>query len=89
MEQQSSPSPVRLVEILKDRFGAFEEVANSSIKLARYAPEDELAMELRVAEAVLVFGSSLREVLSRLMREGGTACVTIARQPQARPQLPA
>jgi hypothetical protein len=48
-------------KILKDRFGALEAVANSSIKLARYATEDELAMDLLVAESVLEFGSSLRE----------------------------
>jgi hypothetical protein len=52
---------MRLLEILQDRFGALEAVANSSIKLARYAPEDELAMDLLVAEAVLEFGASLRE----------------------------
>jgi hypothetical protein len=61
MELQHPPSPMRLLEILKDRFGALEAVANSSIKLARYAPEDELAMDMLVAEAVLEFGSTLRE----------------------------
>lgn len=61
MEQQHPPSPMRLLEILKDRFGALEAVANTSIKLARYAPEDELPMDLLVAESVLEFGSSLRE----------------------------
>jgi hypothetical protein len=30
--------------MLSDRFGAFEAIANSSIKLARVAPEEELAM---------------------------------------------
>jgi hypothetical protein len=49
------------LETLKNRFGTLEAVANSSIKLARYAPEDELAMDLLVAESVLEFGSSLRE----------------------------
>ncbi|HEX8318861.1 hypothetical protein [Longimicrobium sp.] len=48
-------------------FGALEAVANSSIKLARYAPEDELAMDLLVAASVLEFGSSLREA-----RDGAT-----------------
>lgn len=62
-QQQSPPSPMRLLEIPKDRFGALEAVANSSIKLARYAPEDELAMDLLVAESVLEFGSNLREAL--------------------------
>jgi hypothetical protein len=61
MEQRQTPSPMRSLEILKDRFGALEAVANSSIKLARYAPEDELAMDRLVAESVLEFGSSLRE----------------------------
>ncbi|HET7229900.1 MAG TPA: hypothetical protein VFJ16_07855 [Longimicrobium sp.] len=61
MEQQHPPSPMRLLEILKDRFGALEAVANSSIKLARYAPEDELEMDLLVAQSVLEFGTSLRE----------------------------
>ena len=37
------PSPTRLLEMLSDRFGAFEAIANSSIKLARVAPEEELA----------------------------------------------
>ena len=68
MEQQHPPSPMPLLEILKDRFGALEAVANSSIKLARYAPEDELAMDLLVAESVLEFGSSLREATDEAMQ---------------------
>jgi hypothetical protein len=43
-------------------------VANSSIKLARYAPEPELAMDLLVAESVLEFGSSLREARDGAMQ---------------------
>ena len=66
-QQQHPPSPMRFLEILIDRFGALEAVANSSIKLARYAPEDELAMDLLVAEAVLEFGSSLREAADGAM----------------------
>lgn len=55
------PSPARMLEILTDRFGAFEAVANSTIKLARTTPEPELAMDLLMADAVLQFGSDLRE----------------------------
>ena len=66
-QQQQPPSPMRLLEILKDRFGALEAVANSSIKLARCVPENELAMDLLVAESVLEFGSSLREASDRAM----------------------
>lgn len=79
MEQQNAPSPMRLLEVLTDRFGALEAVANSSIKLARYAPEDELAMDLLVAEAVLEFGTSLREAgagAMRWARERGVTSVT-------------
>lgn len=54
---------MRLLEILKDRFGPLEAAANSSIKLARYAPEDELSMDLLVAGAVLELGSGLREAV--------------------------
>jgi hypothetical protein len=67
-QQQSPPSPMRLLEILQDRFGALEAVANASIKLARYAPEEELAMDLLVAESVLEFGSSLREARDGAMQ---------------------
>jgi hypothetical protein len=67
-QQQHPPSPMRLLEILQDRFGALEAVANASIKLARYAPEEELAMDLLVAESVLEFGSSLREARDGAMQ---------------------
>jgi hypothetical protein len=54
-------SPARLLEMLSDRFGAFEAIAYSTIKLARHVPEDELPMDVLIAEAVLEFGSDLRE----------------------------
>jgi len=53
-------SPGRLLEMLTDRFGAFEAIAMASIKLARHVPEDELSMDRLVAEAVLEFGDDLR-----------------------------
>ena len=43
--------------MLSDRFGAFEAIASSSIELARVAPEEELAMDTLVAEAVLEFAN--------------------------------
>jgi hypothetical protein len=52
-------SPARLLEMLSDRFGAFEAIANSSIKLARVAPEEELAMEPLLA-ASSVYACPLR-----------------------------
>jgi hypothetical protein len=54
-------SPARLLEMLSDRFGAFEAIAYSTIKLARHVPEDEISMDLLVAGAVLEFGSELRK----------------------------
>jgi hypothetical protein len=54
-------SPERLLEMLTDRFGAFEAIAMASIKLARHVSEDELSMDRLVAEAVLEFGNDLRE----------------------------
>jgi hypothetical protein len=54
-------SPARLLEMLSDRFGAFEAIATSSVRLARFVSADELPMEPLVAEAVLEFGEDLRE----------------------------
>lgn len=59
--QRQLASPMRLLEVLSDRFGAFEAVAGSTIKLSRLVPEEELAMEPSVAEALLQFGDDLRE----------------------------
>lgn len=65
-------SPGRLLEMLTDRFGAFEAIAMASIKLARHVSEDELSMDRLVAEAVLEFGDDLRaasEAAERWTRE--------------------
>ena len=53
-------SPSRLLEMLSDRFKAFEAIAYATIKLARHVPQDELSMDLLVADAVLEFGDDLR-----------------------------
>lgn len=54
-------SPARLLEMLADRFGAFEAIAASSVRLARLDSDEQLPMEPLVAEAVLEFGEDLRE----------------------------
>jgi len=54
------PSPMRLLEMLSDRFGLFEALAYSTIKLNRCTQADEFAMDPLVAEAVLEFGDALR-----------------------------
>jgi len=54
-------SPMRRMEMLVDRFGAFEAIAYSSIKLARHAPPHELAMDPLVAHSVLEFADELRD----------------------------
>jgi hypothetical protein len=53
-------SPGRLLEMLTDRFGAFEALAMASIKLGRHVPEEERSMDSLVAEAILEFGDDLR-----------------------------
>jgi hypothetical protein len=64
-------SPGRLLEMLTDRFGAFEAIATASIKLARHVSEDELSMDLLVAEAVLEFGDDLRQASETVKRASG------------------
>ncbi|WP_331876608.1 hypothetical protein [Longimicrobium sp.] len=53
-----------MLEVLLDRFGAFEAIANASIMLARSSPEAVLPMDLLVADALLEFGEDLREALA-------------------------
>lgn len=60
MRIEQKTSPARMLEMLSDRFGAFEAIAYSSIKLARAAPEEERAMDVLVAEAILEFADDLR-----------------------------
>jgi hypothetical protein len=55
---------MRLLEMLTDRFGVFEALAHSTIKLTRCTTADELSMDPRVADAVLEFGDDLRTALA-------------------------
>jgi hypothetical protein len=69
--QGQRPSPARLLEMLSDRFGAFEALAYSSIKLACFAPPEELSMDPLVAEAVLEFGGDLRQAAAEMAQASG------------------
>ncbi len=70
MRMQPRPSPARILEMLTDRFGAFETIAYLSIKLARSAPEEDRAMDVLVAEAILEFGDDLRAACTAVGGEG-------------------
>jgi hypothetical protein len=52
---------MRLLEMLVDRFGAFEVIAYTSLELARGDPDEGLPMDERTAEAILEFGADLRQ----------------------------
>ena len=71
-------SPGRLLEMLTDRFGAFEALATASIKLARHVSEDELSMDLWVAEAVLEFGDDLRQASEAAAKWAEQKCAAAA-----------
>lgn len=60
--------------MLSDRFDAFEAIAYSTIKLARHVPEDELSMDVQVAEAVLEFGEEMSN--ARQAAVVGWACTS-------------
>jgi hypothetical protein len=66
IQQKNTVSPTRLLEMLSDRFGAFEAIAYSTIKLARHVSEEELSMDLLVAEAILEFGEDIRGAITML-----------------------
>lgn len=67
IQHDSSASPAHLLEMLSDRFGAFEAVAYATIKLSRqHVPQDELSIDLLVAEAILEFADDLRTARARV-----------------------
>ena len=70
IQNQPAASPARLLEMLADRFGAFEAIAYSTIKLARYVSADELSMDPVVAEAILEFADDLRAATSAAAEYG-------------------
>lgn len=64
-------SPTRLLEVLMDKFGAFESIAYSSLKLARAVPDEAPPMDPLVAEAVLEFADDLRDAAEAAMAWAG------------------
>ena len=76
--------PTRLREMPSDRFGAFEAIASSGIKLARAAPEEERAIDVLVAEAVLELADDLRSTAQRVTSPGVTK--SIQRTEAAKPR---
>jgi hypothetical protein len=70
-------SPARLLEMLSDRFGAFEAIAYSTIRLARRVPENELPMGVLVAEAILEFADDLRQAFKITSKSGCTGTVKL------------
>jgi len=53
-------APTWWLEQLADRFGALESAPYATIELARHVTEDELAMDVHLAHAILEFGTDLR-----------------------------
>lgn len=70
VQHEHTASPARLLESRSDRFGAFEAVAYSTIKLAPHVSEDELSMDPLVALAVLEFADDLRAALASAIAWG-------------------
>ena len=60
-EQGEPVSPVRLLEMLEFRYGAFEAIAYAALELARKEPDENLPMDVRTADAILEFGDDLRQ----------------------------
>jgi hypothetical protein len=65
-------SPTRLLEMLMDKFGAFESIAYSSIKLARAVPDEAPPRDPLVAEAVLEVGDDLRNAAEAAIEWAGS-----------------
>lgn len=54
-------APVRLLEVLEFRFGAFETIAYAALDLARLDPEETAPMDAKTADAILEFADDLRQ----------------------------
>ncbi len=61
-ENETLCSPMRALEILTARFGAFEAIACLAIEFNRKEPDDCLPMDAPTADAILEFGDDLRQV---------------------------
>jgi hypothetical protein len=53
--------PVRLLEMLELRFGAFETIAYAAMELARKKPDANPPMDVKTADAILEFADDLRQ----------------------------
>jgi hypothetical protein len=60
-ENGTHGSPMRLMEMLIARFGAFEAIAYLAIELNRKGTDECLPMDAPTAEAILEFGDDLRQ----------------------------
>jgi hypothetical protein len=63
-ENGTIASPMRVLEMLAARFGAFEALAYLAIELNRKGPDECLPMDAVTAEALLEFGDDLRQARS-------------------------
>lgn len=54
-------APVRLLEMLEFRFGAFVTIACAAVELARKNPDANLPMDEKTADAILEFADDLRQ----------------------------
>lgn len=78
-------SPIRLLEMLSDRFGAFEALAYASLHIARTDDhENQLPMSRMTADAVLGFGDDLRQAYEAWVEAADPISRRTARSSSAR-----
>ena len=65
-------SPIRALEMLTARFGAFEAIACLAIELHRKGPDECLPVDAATAEALLEFGDDLRQAGTAIRAWAGT-----------------
>lgn len=71
-ENGAIASPMRVLEMLAARFGAFEAIACLAIELDRKGPDECLPMDAVTAEALLEFGDDLRQAHSAVRKWAST-----------------
>jgi hypothetical protein len=66
---------MRLLEMLSDRFGAFETIAYASVEMARKGAR-RTPMERMTAEAILEFGDDLRQAYEAALQWSDARALT-------------
>jgi hypothetical protein len=63
-------APVRILEMLESRFGAFETIAYAALESVKNEPDEAPPMDEKTADAILEFADDLRQAYEAAVQWG-------------------